>query len=329
MNRFFKIYNRYGVALILLVLLIAFTIINPVFMTMQNVINIFKQVSIMGIMAVGMTFVLLTGGIELSMGAVVSLVCVTLSMYVVKAGIPIGVAMLLCLLEATVVGFINGIIIAKIKVPPLIMTLGTSTFLEGFNFTICGGLPIYGLPNSLKWAGQYNVFGVLPVLVIVMILMLLLGMFVLNKTYTGRYFYAIGSNEDATALSGINADRVRMLAYGMAGFTAGVAGILMLGRIGSGQPGAGDSLGMDVLTACVLGGVSLTGGKGKVSNAFIGILIIGVLSNGMAIAGMGPFPQKMVKGLVLIFAVVVDRLQYVKIRKKVQTISEAAGKTGS
>lgn len=323
MNKFFKIYNKYGVVMILLLLILAFWLLNPVFLTAKNIINIMKQISIMGIMAVGMTFVLLTGGIELSMGANISLVCVTLGMYVARFGIPLAFAMLICILEAILVGFINGVLIAKIKVPPLIMTLGMSTFLTGFNYTICGGLPVYGLPPSLKWAGQYNVFGTVPILVIIMLLMLMIGMFVLSKTYMGRYFYAIGSNEEATKLSGINADAVRILAYTLAGAMVGIAGILMLGRIGSGQPSAGEGYEMDVLTACVLGGVSLTGGKGKVSNAFFGILIIGVLSNGMAIAGMGPFPQKMVKGLVLIFAVVLDRLQYVKLRRKVRVMGSA------
>lgn len=318
MNKFFKIYNKYGVLLILLILTVIFWIINPAFMTIQNMINILKQVSIIGVVAVGMTFVLLSDGIDLSVGGVISLVCITLSLYVAEMGVPVGVAMVLVLLQAVLVGLINGVIIAKIKVPPLIMTLGTCTFLEGFNFTICGGLPVYGLPASLKWTGQYNVFGKIPVLVIAMLLMLAIGVFILNKTYLGRYFYAIGSNEEATRLTGINADRIRIMAYTLSGLMAGVAGILMLGRIGSGQPGAGDGYEMDVLTGCVLGGVSLSGGKGKLSNAFVGILIIGVLSNGMAIAGMGTFPQKMVKGIVLIFAVVLDRLQYVKVRKKVK-----------
>lgn len=321
MNMFFKIYNKYGVAILLMILVVIFWIINPVFMTTQNVINILKQISIMGIMAVGMTFVLLTGGIDLSMGASISLVCISISLLVTKHHLPVPMAMPIGLCAAILVGLINGIVIAKIKVPPLIMTLGMSTFLGGFNYTICGGLPVYGLPSALKWAGQYNVFGAIPILALIMLLMLVIGMFILNKTYTGRYFYAIGSNEEATKLSGINVDKIRIMAYLLAGGLVGVAGILMLGRVGSGQPAAGDGYEMDVLTACVLGGVSLSGGKGKVANAFFGILIIGVLSNGMAIAGMGPFPQKMVKGLVLIFAVVLDRLQYVKVRKKVKAIA--------
>lgn len=317
MKKFFKIYNKFGVLIILFLLVIAFTIINPVFLSFKNIINILKQISIMGIMALGMTFVLLTGGIELSMGAQVSLVCVTLSIFVKNLGMPVVLAMLIAIVETMLVGAFNGFLISKTKVPPLILTLGTSTFLEGFNFTICGGLPVYGLPASLKWLGQYNLFNTVPVLVIVMLVMVLIAVFILEKTYTGRYFYAIGSNEEATNLSGINADKVRIIAYTLSGILVGIAGILMLGRIGSGQPGAGTGYEMDVLTGCVLGGVSTTGGKGKVHNAFLGILIVGVLSNGMAVAGLGEFPQKMVKGIVLIVAIVLDRLQYIKVRKKI------------
>ena len=322
MKNFFKIYNKFGVLIILLLLIIAFTIVNPVFLTVKNVINILKQISIMSIMAMGMTFVLLTGGIELSMGAQVSLVCVSLSIFVKNMGMPVPVAMIIAILETMMVGFFTGFLISKTKVPPLILTLGTSTFLAGFNFTICGGLPVYGLPASLKWFGQYNLFGTIPVLVIVMMIMVAIAIFILEKTYIGRYFYAIGSNEEATKLSGIDSDKVCITAYTLSGILVGVAGILMLGRIGSGQPGAGTGYEMDVLTGCVLGGVSTTGGKGKVSNAFFGILIIGVLSNGMAVAGLGEFPQKMVKGVVLIIAIVLDRLQYLKVRKKV-TVSKA------
>ena len=318
MKQFFKIYNKLGTLIILVLLIVAFTIINPVFFSGKNMINILKQISIMGIMAMGMTFVLLTGGIELSMGAQISLVCVTVSMFVKNMGMPVVPAMLLSIAFTTLIGFFNGFLISKTKVPALILTLGTSTFLEGFVYTICGGLPVYGLPASLKWLGQYNLFGFLPVLVIVMAIMVMIAVFILEKTYTGRYFYAIGSNEEATKLSGVNTDKVGIVAYTLSGLLVGIAGILMLGRVGSGQPGAGKGYEMDVLTGCVLGGVSTTGGKGKVSNAFLGILIIGVLSNGMAIAGLGEFPQKMVKGIVLIIAIVLDRLQFMKVRKKVQ-----------
>ncbi|MDO4273749.1 MAG: ABC transporter permease [Eubacteriales bacterium] len=319
--KFLDLFKKYGVVFILVILIVVFTILNPSFLTMKNVVNISKQIAIMAILSVGMTFVLLTGGIELSMGSVVSLVVVCISIFVTNAGIPVWASMILALLIATAIGFINGVIIAEIKVPPLIMTLGMQIFLYGFTYTICGGLPVYGIPNSLKWVGQTYLFGVIPVSAFIMIMIIVIGYFILSKTYLGRYFYAIGSNEDAATLSGINSNRIRILAYTFCGFLVGIAGIVMLGRIGSGQPGAGDGYEMDVLTGCVLGGVSLNGGKGNIGKAFAGILVIGVLSNGMSMAGMNAFMQKMVKGLVLILAVILDSLQYVKLRKKVKVIA--------
>lgn len=201
------------------------------------------------------------------------------------------------------------------------MTLGMQIFLSGLTFTICGGLPVYGVPASLKFIAQKNLFGVIPLSALIMIVVLLVGAFILNKTYFGRYLYAVGSNEEATKLSGINTDRIRILAYTICGAIVGIAGVVMLARVGSGQPAAGEGYETDVLAACVLGGISLKGGKGHVGKAFVGILIMGVLSNGMSIAGMGDFQQRMVKGLVLILAVVIDCMQYVKVRKKVKEIT--------
>lgn len=319
--KFLDLFKKYGVVFILVILIVIFTILNPAFLTGRNVINISKQIAIMAILSVGMTFVLLTGGIELSMGSGVSLVVVCISIFVTKANIPVWAAMVLAILISTGIGLLNGVIIAEIKVPPLIMTLGMQIFLYGFTYTICGGLPVYGIPESLKWSGQTYLLKVIPVSALIMVIIVLVGYFILSKTYLGRYFYAIGSNEDAANLSGINSNRIRILAYTFCGFLVGIAGIVMLGRIGSGQPSAGDGYEMDVLTGCVLGGVSLNGGKGNIGKAFAGILVIGVLSNGMSMAGMSPFTQKMVKGLVLIFAVIIDSLQYVKVRKKVKIIA--------
>ncbi len=319
--RFLYLFRKYGVFFILFALVVVFTIINPVFFTTSNIINLSKQMAIMGILSVGMTFVLLTGGIELSMGAVVSLLCVTISMYVTKLGIPAPIAMLMGICSATILGFVNGVFIAKVKVPPLIMTLGMQIFLSGLTYTLCGGLPVYNIPNSLKIISKTQVFSI-PLAAIIMFVVLIVGAFVLSKTYFGRYLYAVGSNEEATTLSGINTDRVRILAYTLCGTIVGIAGVVMLARVGSGQPSAGDGYEMDVLTACVLGGVSLTGGRGRLEKAFIGILIIAILSNGMSMAGMGDFQQRMIKGLVLIFAVVLDSMQYMKIRKKVKEIAK-------
>lgn len=296
-----KLYDEYGVLLILLVMITIFSIATPTFLTGANIINISKQVAIMAILSVGMTLVLVSGGggIELSMGSVISLVVVLISMFVTQKGFSVPVALLLAVLVATALGFVNGVIIAKIKVPPLIMTLGMQIFLYGFTYSICGGKPIYGIPASLTWIGQTYLFGVIPISALLMVIIIILGQFFVSKMYIGRSLYAVGSNEDTAILSGINSDRIRIMSYTICGFLVGIAGIVMLGRIGSGQPSAGDGYEMDVLTGCVLGGVSLNGGKGSVVKAFCGVLIIGVLSNGMSLLGFDPFMQKMIKGLVL------------------------------
>ena len=277
----------------------------------------------MAILSVGMTLVLVSGGggIELSMGSVISLVVVLISKFVTERGFSVAIALILAVLVATALGFIDGVIIAKIKVPPLIMTLGMQIFLYGFTYSICDGKPVYGIPASLTWIGQTYLFKVIPVSALLMVVIVILGQFFVSKMYIGRSLYAVGSNEETADLSGISSDKFRIMAYTMCGFLVGIAGIVMLGRIGSGQPSAGEGYEMDVLTGCVLGGVSLNGGKGSVIKAFCGILIIGVLSNGMSLLGFNPFMQKMIKGLVLILAVVIDSLQYIKLKKKVKVLN--------
>ena len=320
---FKKFYDEYGVLLILLVMVLIFSVATPTFLTGANIINISKQVAIMAILSVGMTLVLVSGGggIELSMGSVISLVVVLISKFVTERGFSVVISLILAVLVATVLGFIDGVIIAKVKVPPLIMTLGMQIFLYGFTYSICGGKPVYGIPSSLTWIGQTYLFKVFPVSALLMVVIVILGQFFVSKTYIGRSLYAVGSNEETADLSGISSGKFRIMAYTMCGFLVGIAGIVMLGRIGSGQPSAGEGYEMDVLTGCVLGGVSLNGGKGSVIKAFCGILIIGVLSNGMSLLGFNPFMQKMIKGLVLILAVVIDSLQYIKVKKKVKILN--------
>ena len=268
MIRFRKAFEKYGVVIILIAMVIFFSIASNSFLTGTNIINISKQVAIMAILSVGMTFVLLTGGIELSMGSVISLNVVTISSLVVNLNWPVPVAILVALALATLLGLIDGLIIAKIKVPPLIMTLGMQTLLNGLTYTLCDGKPVYGVPETLKWVGQAYIFGVIPVSAALMVLVIAVGFFFLSKTYSGRYIYAVGSNEDTANLSGINADQIRVLAYVLCGFLSGLASVVMIGRIGSGQPSAGEGYEMDVLTGCVLGGVSLNGGKGNLLKAF-------------------------------------------------------------
>jgi Ribose/xylose/arabinose/galactoside ABC-type transport systems, permease components len=305
--------KKYAMVLVLILLIALFTIGNPLFFSIGNFINVFRQVSMLAIVAIGMTFVLISGGIDLAVGSQLSFIGVLIATLVSVLGINPFIACLIGIAATTFIGMINGIIISKTKVPPLIVTLAMMQILQGLGFIISRGVPVYGLPESLKFLGQ-GYLGPVPVPIIIMVIIMLAGAFILNKTYIGRYFYATGSNEEAARLSGLSVTRIKITAYMSSGFFSGIAGIIMMGRINSGNPTAGRSFEMDVLTAAVLGGVSVLGGEGKVFGAFIGVLIIGVLSNGLIIMGINEYYQLMIKGLVLLFAVIFDSLNNKKAR---------------
>lgn len=298
--------SRYTVLIILAGLIVTFSLLTPNFRTWSNMVTILRQVSMVGIISVGMTFIMITGGIDLSCGVMMGLVGVTSGVFMTSGGIPMLPAMLLGILICSLVGFINGMAITYTKMPPLIATLGTMNFVFGLNYTLTKGLPVTGLPAGIKVIGQGYIGGIMPVSVLIMIVILLIGAFVLNKTYIGRYIYAVGSNDEAARLSGVNVNAIRVLVYTVGGAMSGIAGILMMSRLNSGQPIAGKGYEMDVITACVVGGVSTTGGEGNITGMILGLLIMGVLTNGMAVLGLGEFYQYMVKGIVLIIAVGFD-----------------------
>jgi ribose transport system permease protein len=301
-------FKKYGIYSVLIVLMIFFAITSEAFLAPSNLFNVARQVSMLGIAAVGMTFALLLGGIDLSIGSQITLVNIVASYLMVKAGVNPVFAVLLSIMLATFLGFLNGWSVANLAMPPLIVTLCSMTILEGIAYIISKGIPIFGFPASFAVIGQGYV-GVVPIPVIIMIVILAAGSFILNKTYFGRYFYAVGGNEEASLLSGINVKRVKYLAYTLSGLFAGIAGIVMLSRTNSGQPLAGKGFEFDVLTAAVLGGVSVNGGFGKISNVVAGVFIIGVLSNGMVLLDVSQYWQMVTKGLVLFAAVGFDCVQ--------------------
>jgi ribose/xylose/arabinose/galactoside ABC-type transport system permease subunit len=307
---FSDIIKKFGVVIILIPLIIAFSFLASSFLTLNNIINIARQISMLTMVSIGMTLVLLAGGIDLSVGSQIAIIGVSVSLFIVKLNIHPAAACMIGLFITTVVGFFNGVVITFTGVAPLIATLAMQIILSGISYIICGGLPVYGLPNSIKVFAQGYIFGIIPIPVIIMAVVVLLGVFLLNKTYPGRYIRALGSNEEAARLSGINVRFYRVMVYTICGLLSGLAGLIMLGRVSSGQPGAGKGMEMDVLTAVVLGGVSLSGGKGKISGAFIGILIIGVVSNGMSIMGIHDYYQSVIKGVVLLAAVIFDSLRF-------------------
>ncbi|GMO38448.1 MAG: sugar ABC transporter permease [Termitinemataceae bacterium] len=303
-----EVIKKYGIFLVLIILVVFFSCASDAFLHQSNLFNVARQVSMLGIAAVGMTFALLLGGIDLSIGSQITLVNIVAAWLMVRAGIDPILASCIAIALAVFLGFINGWSVANLGMPPLIVTLCSMTVLEGVAYIISKGIPIFGFPPSFAVIGQGYV-GVVPIPVIIMIVILAAGSFILNKTYFGRYFYAVGGNEEASLLSGINVKRVKYLAYTLSGLFAGIAGIVMLSRTNSGQPLAGKGFEFDVLTAAVLGGVSVNGGIGKISNVVAGVFIIGVLSNGLILLDVSSYVQMVIKGLVLFVAVAFDCLQ--------------------
>lgn len=292
----------------LLLLVVGFSIANPRFLSSNNLFTIARQVSMYGIASIGMTFVILIGGIDLSTGSIITLVNVVCAYIMVNLGLSIPVAILLSMALAVGIGLFNGILISAIGIPAIIATFASQIIFKGVAYLLSGGVPIYGFNESFKVIGQ-GYLGVIPVPVLIMAACFGIGSFILNKTYFGRYFYAVGGNEEASELSGIRVGKTKLLIYALAGFFAGLAGIVMLSRTNSAQPTAGIGYEFDVITCVVLGGVSISGGFGKISGVIAGVLIIGVLTNGMVLMNISTYMQLIVKGFVLIAAVGVDSYQ--------------------
>ena len=296
-----------GIFLVLLVLIIIFSLLSPQFLKMKNFFNITKQIATLGICSVGFTFVLITGGIDLSLGYQISLVNVVCAYLITKMGVNWIVAIFMVLIMGILIGFTNGFIITKTGVAPLIVTLSVMTILNGCSYLISKGLPMFGFPPQFSFLGQGSV-GPVPVSLLFLLFILGVGMFILNKTYYGRYFYAIGSNEEAAKLSGVNTGKIRILVYSLCGLFTAIGGVLMLSRLNSAQSATGAGFEFNVLTACVLGGVSSSGGKGTMLGAFIGVLIVGVLDNGLLLMNVSEYFQLVIKGVILLAAVIYDNM---------------------
>ncbi len=314
--------RTYGIYVVLLLLVAFFAASSEAFLVPANLFNVARQISMLGIAAVGMAFVLLVGGIDLSVGSQMTMVNIVGAWLMVKGHQDPVVACLVALMISTSVGFLNGWIVANLKMPPLIVTLCSMTILEGLAYIISGGIPIFGFPKAFSVIGQGYV-GPVPVPVIIMVVVLAVGSFILEKTYFGRYFYAGGGNEEAANLSGINVKRVKYLVYALSGLFAGIAGIVMLSRTNSGQALAGKGYELDVLTAVVLGGVSVNGGQGKINNVVAGVLILGVLGNGLVLLNVSQYVQMVTKGAVLLLAVGFDCYQKNVQRRTVGLAAQA------
>jgi ribose transport system permease protein len=307
--------------LILLSLLILFSFIAPNFMTIGNLRTLIRQVSFSGIAAVGLMFVMISGGIDLSIGSQVVLTNVLLAIMMVYGKMEPVVAIPLILGVGLILGAINGLLSITLKVHPLIITLGTSAIYKGIGYIINMSRNIMGFPDSFRWLGQGYVWGI-PVPVIVWVIVALIGAFVLNKTYFGRRVFALGGNEEAARLAGVHISGMKVILFMICGFTAAITSVLLLSRVFAGQTVTGQGLEFDCLTAALLGGVSFKGGEGSVFGLVVGIVIIGVLNNAMQLASFPDFSQTVVKGVVLLAAVSFDTYQ--KNRKAKETIARVA-----
>lgn len=306
-GRFDHIMQKLGPFLGLIILVAIVSILNPAFLEPLNILNLLRQISINALIAFGMTFVILTGGIDLSVGAILALSSALTAGFIVSGLDPILAIMVGCIIGA-ILGMINGLLITKGKMAPFIATLATMTIFRGLTLVYTDGNPITGLGSNYAFQlfGRGYFLGI-PVPAITMLLTFIVLWVLLHKTPFGRRTYAIGGNEKAALISGIKVPRVKIMIYSLAGFMSALAGAILTSRLNSAQPTAGTSYELDAIAAVVLGGTSLSGGRGRIVGTLIGVLIIGVLNNGMNLLGVSSFYQSVVKGIVILIAVLLDR----------------------
>ena len=294
--------------IVLFVLLLLFYCFAPKFMTIENIKNILVQNAYIIVSSIGMAFVIIGGGIDLSVGYQISLVGVITTISIQWFHLPVWCSVLIGLMTGTLLGAINGFLSVKLQVHTMVITLATMAIYQGISYIITNSNSIYGLPDSFKFIGQGKVLGI-PVSIIITVIVLIGATFFLSKTYPGRYIYALGGNGEAARLSGVNTSAMRVISFAICGFFVAVASILLVSRSGSMNSSVGAGTEFTCITAAVLGGVSMAGGEGKVWKVCVGAIILGVLSNGMQFVGLGVYPQYVAKGIILMAAISFDTYQ--------------------
>ena len=296
--------SGYIIILAILIETIVFAALAPQFLSVDNFVNIAISIAVIGILAVGMTFVILTGGIDLSIGSVAALAGVAAAITALKFGVLIGFAA--ALVVGIGCGVLSGAFVAYFRVPPFVVTLAILTIARGLAFILSEGRSIGNLPEDFSRLGKASVFGV-PLSVLIMLATFAAGWFILKHTTFGRYVYAVGSNAEATFLAGINVKVVTFRVYLLNGLLVGLAAIVLASRLGAGVPNSGLQYELDVIAAVVVGGTSLSGGRGSVVQTLLGTIFIGILNNGLNLRGTDPYLQKIWLGLVILLAVLFDR----------------------
>jgi ribose/xylose/arabinose/galactoside ABC-type transport system permease subunit len=298
--------SRYGIYFAFLLLVGILSITSPPFRTLSNVENILQQISVNGIIAVGMTLVIITAGIDLSVGSELALSAVVATSFAHADRSSLVVAIGAGVLTGLACGTVNGILIAKKRLAPFIVTLGMMTVARGLALVYTNGRPMINLSDSYDEIGGGSL-GNIPFPAMIFFLVLLVGIFLLHFTRFGRYVYAVGGNELAAKVSGVNTDRVLIEVYALAGALAGLAGIVLSSRVMSGSPATGTGYELDAIAAVVIGGTSLSGGVGSIAGTLVGVLIIGVMNNGLDLLNVSSYWQQIVKGVIIVLAVLLDK----------------------
>jgi inositol transport system permease protein len=306
----YQFLDKFGVFLILIGMIIIMSLLTPFFFTPGNLLDIVRQVSIVGIAAIGSTIVLITAGVDLSPGSVIGIASVVTGMYA-QPGIPIIVPILLGIVIGALAGLVNGILITKGSIAPFIATLAMMTAARGLAMLVSGGHPISVTSIPFAFIGGGSVLGI-PVPIIIFLLLGVIFHIMLTKTKLGKWTYALGGNEQAAIVCGLNVNKIKLVLYTLAGLLAGIASVILTSRVGSGDPNSGLGYELDAITAAVIGGTSLAGGIGTIPGTIVGALIIGVMNNGLDLLGVSSYWQSILKGIIIALAVFIDTRRHKK-----------------
>ena len=309
MKRIWKKFSReLGIIIALLLLMAVFGIIEPLYLTPTNLLDIVDQTVINGLLAIGMTMVIITGGIDLSVGSTMAVIIVSIGQFLVN-GINPYISIVLGIGLGFILGMLNGFLITKMHLQPFIATMGMMSFYRGIAYLVTGGWPVLNIPQRFRSIMDGDFAGFFPSSVIILVIVALIGYILLKHTKFGTYLYSMGSNEEATRLSGVNVDYNKILAYSICGITTALAGMVILAKLGTGEPAAGQGYELNAIAAAAVGGTSLSGGKGSIIGTFFGAILLQALRIGLVVVGVDTFWQYIATGSIIIAAVYLDIIQ--------------------
>ena len=303
-----KLGRESGIVVALVMMIIVFSLIDPIYLSSNNIVDIVKQSTINGLLGIGITLAIITGGIDLSIGSTFAIVIVSVGKLLVSGVNPF-LAFAVGIILGFSLGIVNGILVAKVKLQPFIATLGTMSIYRGVAYIITGGWPVLDIPENFRKALDGDIFGVIPSSVVLLFVVGIIIWIILKYTRFGNYIYALGSNEEATKLSGVNVDFNKMMAYAICGVGAALAGMVLLARLGTGEPTAGQGYELNAIAAAAVGGTSLMGGKGTMLGTILGTILLSALRVGLIVVGVDSFWQYIATGIIIVIAACFEIIQ--------------------